>query len=90
MHLIFPNEHKWLFVLSCIIVEGDSIPNFYIFKGKQFRHNYIECCESGYTMAMQLRAHGCMHVCFHMDFSFHYSSASTWKQSQNVLTQNIY
>jgi len=89
MHSIIPNEHKWLFVLSCINVEGDSIPNFYILKGKQFGHNHIDHCESGSIMAMQLKAHGCMHVCFHMDFSFHYNNASRWKQSQNVLTLNI-
>ncbi len=71
-------------------MEGDSILNFYILKGKKFRHNYIERCESGSTMAMQLKAHGCMHACFHMDFSFHYSNANTWKQNQNVLTLSIY
>jgi hypothetical protein len=42
VHSIIPNERKWLFVLSYINAHGKSIPNFYIFKGKQFRRNYIK------------------------------------------------
>lgn len=36
---ITPDEQEHLSVLSCINAISESIPNFYIFKGKQFRHN---------------------------------------------------
>jgi len=32
-------EREWLSILSYINAHGDSIPNFYFLKGKQFRHN---------------------------------------------------
>jgi hypothetical protein len=35
---------------------GVAILSFYIFRGKRFGQNYIERCEAGATMAMQLRA----------------------------------
>lgn len=50
------DEREWLSVLVCVNASGLSIPSFYIFKGKRFRRNYIERCESGATMAMQPRA----------------------------------
>jgi hypothetical protein len=52
VHSIFPNEREWLLMLSYINAHGESIPNFYILKGKQFNRNYIEQCENGFTMAM--------------------------------------
>jgi hypothetical protein len=33
-----------------------SCPNFYILKGVQFRHNFINCCEDKATMAMAKKA----------------------------------
>ena len=47
------DQREWLSVLVCINAAGDTIPNFYIFKGKCFGRNYIEKCEFGITMAMQ-------------------------------------
>jgi hypothetical protein len=55
-HTITPDEREWLSVLACINAAGDTIPNFYIFKEKRMRHNYIEKCEVGATMAMQKKA----------------------------------
>jgi len=70
MHSIFPNEQKWLLMLSYINAHGKSIPNFYIFKGKQFKRNYIERCENGFTMAMQPCAW--MITCLSSTWIFHF------------------
>jgi hypothetical protein len=43
-------------MLTCINAAGESIPNFYIFRGKRFRRNYIQFCEEGATMAMSSKA----------------------------------
>ena len=56
IHTVLPNQREWLSVLVCINAAGDTILNFYIFKGKCFDRNYIEKCEFGATMAMQSRA----------------------------------
>ena len=34
---IVPNQREWLSILVCVNVAGQSIPSFYIFKGKRFR-----------------------------------------------------
>jgi hypothetical protein len=39
VHQVIPDEREWLTVLTCINVAGESIPNFYIFRGKRFRRN---------------------------------------------------
>jgi hypothetical protein len=41
VHQVVPNEREWLTVLTCINAAGESITNFYIFRGKRFRRNYI-------------------------------------------------
>jgi hypothetical protein len=46
------DEREWLIVLTCINAAGESIPNFYIFRGKRFRRNYIQFYEQGATMVM--------------------------------------
>ena len=56
VHSIVPDQREWLSVLVCINAAGESIPGFYIFKGKRFGSNYIQRCEAGATMAMQPRA----------------------------------
>jgi hypothetical protein len=53
---VVPDEREWLTVLTCVNAAGESIPNFYIFRGKRFRRNYIEFCEEGATMAMSSKA----------------------------------
>jgi len=32
---VTPDSREWLFVLSCINVADESLPNYYIFKGKK-------------------------------------------------------
>ena len=56
IHSMVPNEHEWLTVLTYINTVGQSIPGFYIFKGKRIRPNYIIHCEDGAAMAMQPEA----------------------------------
>ena len=56
VHSVIPNEHEWLTVLTCINAAGESVPGFYIFKGKRIKRNYIIHCEDGATMAMQPEA----------------------------------
>jgi hypothetical protein len=41
VHTVIPKEREWLSVLSCINASGGHIPNFYIFKGKQMRCNFL-------------------------------------------------
>jgi hypothetical protein len=53
---LVPDQRERLSVLICINGVGLSIPSFYIFRGKRFKQNYIECCEPGATIAMQPRA----------------------------------
>ena len=56
VHQVIPDEREWLTVLTCINAAGQSIPSFYIFRGKRFRRNYIQHCEEGSTMAMSNKA----------------------------------
>jgi hypothetical protein len=51
-----PIRENGIYVLVCVNAGGQAIPNFYIFRGKRFRQNYIEHCEARATMAMQPRA----------------------------------
>lgn len=56
MHSLMPNEREWLTVFTCVNASGESIPGFYIFKGKRIKENYIANCEDGASMAMQPEA----------------------------------
>ena len=53
VHTVTQDEREWLSILSCINASGSSIPNFYIFKGRSFRRNFIIRCEEGACIAMQ-------------------------------------
>jgi len=53
IHMIVPNQREWLSVLSCINAKGESLPNFYIFKGiRKTRDFLIKTGEKGVVMAM--------------------------------------
>jgi hypothetical protein len=56
VHIITPNEREHISILSCINAASDSIPNFYIFKGKKFQRAHIAKCEAGARMGMQKNA----------------------------------
>ena len=53
VHTVIPNEKEWLSILSCINASEGYIPNFYIFKAKQMRCNFLKLVDPGDTMAMQ-------------------------------------
>jgi hypothetical protein len=56
VHQVITDKHEWMTVLTCINANGQSVPNFYIFRGKRFRRNYVVHCEHGATMAMSKKA----------------------------------
>ena len=56
VHSMIPNEREWLSVLPAINANGDTISNFYIFKGIRPRSNYLALCESGATYGMQKKS----------------------------------
>lgn len=56
MHSIIPKEQEWISVLMCVNAAGYHIPSFYIFRGKNFQHDYIKKCEDNASIAMQLKA----------------------------------
>ena len=56
IHSIEPDQREHLSVLSCINTDGESIPNFYIFKGSYFLEDYIARCKEGAVMGMQPNA----------------------------------
>jgi hypothetical protein len=56
VHSIIPKNRKWLSILCCINAMGGSIPNFYIFKEKKMRRNFLDLANPEDIMAMQPRA----------------------------------
>jgi len=42
VHMITPNQRECISVLYCINASGQSIPNFYIFRGKQRTRNFLK------------------------------------------------
>ena len=55
MDSMIPNEKEWLSVLTTINANGETIPNYYIFKGMRPRRNYLALYENGATYEMQKR-----------------------------------
>lgn len=53
---ILPKSREWLTILVCVNAIGQSIPSFYLFKGKKHLQNYIARCEPGACMAVQPHA----------------------------------
>ena len=53
VHTLIPNEREWISVLTAINAQGESISNFYIFKGIRPRRNYLALCEDGASFGMQ-------------------------------------
>ena len=56
VHFIKPNQREHLSILSCVNVDGGSIPNFYILKGTYFLEDYVANCKEDVVMAMQQNA----------------------------------
>jgi len=57
VHNIIPNQREWLTVLVCINANGESIPSYYIFKGKRRSSDFLrKTGEKGATLSMQPKA----------------------------------
>ena len=50
---IVPGEREWLSVLSAINASGQTIPNYYIFKGIRKLRDYTMFCEEEALLGMQ-------------------------------------
>ena len=53
VHTLIPNEREWILVLTAINVQGETMPNFYIFKGIRPKRNYLALCKDGASFGMQ-------------------------------------
>ena len=49
IHTIVPNERGWIYVLVAMNSAGHTMPNYYVFKGKRPREEYILLCEDGHA-----------------------------------------
>ena len=55
VHTLISNKREWISVLTAINAQGETMPNFYIFKGIRPRRNYLALCEDGASFGMQKR-----------------------------------
>ena len=55
VHTITSNEREWISVLTSINANGETIPNYYIFKGMRSARDYLALCENGAIFGMQKR-----------------------------------
>ena len=53
VHKVVPTKREWLSVLIAINASGQSIPNYYIFKGVRKLRNYVIKCKKGAMQGMQ-------------------------------------
>ena len=56
MHKLAPKKREHITTLTYINAVGHHIPNFYIFKGKKIRENYIQHCKDQVAIARQPEA----------------------------------
>ena len=68
VHKIVPREREWLSVLSTINASGQTIPNYYIFKGIRKLREYTMFCEEGAMLGMQKK--GWMDSTHFMEWTF--------------------
>ena len=48
-----PNERQWLSILVAVNSARYTMPNYYVFKGKRSKQEYISLCEDGACVGMQ-------------------------------------
>ncbi|KAH9292038.1 hypothetical protein KI387_042776 [Taxus chinensis] len=70
---IIPKSREWITILCCVNAAGQSIPGFYLFKGKSHLENYIAGCEPGACMATQ--SHAWMTKDLFMNWLHHFASS---------------
>jgi len=57
VHIVIPDQPKWLSVLSCINAKGEYLPNFYIFKKRRRTRIFLKKTkEKNAILAMQPKA----------------------------------
>jgi len=42
VQMVSLDQRKWLLVMSCINTNANTLPNFYIFKGKKRKRNFLK------------------------------------------------
>ena len=52
IYTIVPKEREWISVLVAINSAENTMPNYYVFKGKRAREGFISLCEDGAFMGM--------------------------------------
>ena len=53
IYTIVPNEREWVSVLVAVNSAGFTMPNYYLFKGRRPKQQYISLCENNACMGMQ-------------------------------------
>jgi len=54
---VTPDQREWITVVSCVNARGNTIPNFFIFKGKRNFRNYLtKTGKKGAVQVMQSKA----------------------------------
>ena len=52
VHTIIPQDRQWISILVAINFARRTMPNYYVFKGKRARQQFIFLCEEGACMGM--------------------------------------
>ena len=53
VHTIVLQYRTWILIFLSVNFVGETMPNYYIFKGKRPKEDYISLCEDGACMGMQ-------------------------------------
>ena len=53
VYTIVPNEREWISLLITINAARDTIPHYYVFKGKRPKQDFISLYENGACMGIQ-------------------------------------
>ncbi|XP_057857005.2 MFS-type transporter clz9-like [Cryptomeria japonica] len=70
MSYIILKSREWMTILCCVNASGQSIPGFYLFKGKRQLQNYILKCEQGACMTAQ--QHACVTKEYFLNWLHHF------------------
>ena len=83
VHKTIPIQRKWLSILSTINANGESIPNYYLFKGVRQMRNYGALCEPNAMIGMQKK--GWMDSYHFMEWMDHFKHTMEANQSRRHL-----
>ena len=48
-----PQDRTWILVLVSVNSVGETMPNYYVFKEKRSKQDFISLCEDGAYLGMQ-------------------------------------